>query len=1282
MSFSDIVYMRRLTRSFQVDCDSACKTLGLPSIFPGIFQSEAVQDIVELHCRLFCLQYACAKCWLDCGLEVDTLIGHSFGQLTALCVAGALSLRDGIRLITARARLIQEQWGPETGIMLAIEGDGSEVEALLDSVREQHADCSAEIACYNGPKNTVVAGDTRSIEAVETVLSSDKRGKSLKAQRLNNTHAFHSRLVENILPSFEGITESIQFREPAIRVETCSPSRTWSKVDALQVVQHSRMPVFFANAVQRTAKRLGSSIWMEAGSGSPIIAMIRRNLETASTVGHAFQPIEIVNSKAQGNLARASTALWAAGSTAQFWPFHQVQKDCYAWVNLPPYQFDKTRHWIEYKESTGIKEEMTDASPPQTPELLHKLNGDSAQALFSINRTHDIFNLCTKGHSVLHHSLCPASMYSELAIRAARLVGDPTSSSALPRIQRLEISSPLSLSSAGNIFLQLAKDTNHDETWGFSLFSCSQPDMAGPTTHATGLVTLLTGGAAEASSVFQSLNRLVSSPRCEPIMNAPTANGLNGAIVYKNFSRVVDYATYFRGVKRVFAKDHEAVGHVYVPDNQPAELDPGCCDPVAVDNFLQVSGIHVNCLWNCQDDQVFVCTAIRELSFSEQFINKAPEKRAWTVYSNFEPDSSSQVVNDIFVLESDSGKLVVTLMGAKFTKLPLKSLFRTLSKLNDRSQHDLFDNAKTQVAESPAVKEDHEQQHEARTPNSRDNDSVEGLAPIIEPHQDQILKRLQVMLNEILEISIDDIKPDSALDDLGVDSLMVTEVIGEIKSRFGIAISNADFQDLTDLDSLCRRLQPPASTQTSDQVGGSRTDHKPGHNDVSPGAQTTCTQDPVVYDNQPSKGLAFTGPDCFACTKRAFDAAAHETTFIGFSDHVHPLQAQLVLAYVVATFKDLGCQLASLGPGQRLPDIHYSSKHRKVVGQLYKVLEDANIITRSARGVCRTSVQVPQDSVDILHASIIEKFPQHASEHQLLHMTGPRLAECLTEQADPIALLFGNATARALMTDVYTNAPMFKAGTILLGRYLADIFSQSESDREIQILELGAGTGGTTSILLELLADYTQKFQYTFTDLSSSLVVAAKKKFARHDFMKYATLDIEQAPESQHLSRYDIIISTNCIHATKNLTESTTNIRKMLCRDGILCLVELTQNLLWFDLVFGLLEGWWLFNDGRKHVLANERLWERDLRQAGFDWVDWTEGDSKESQILRLIVASPSKGLTPSRQDTLERGLVNRLETQETVIFAQDGETQLFADINYPKVPDRENVTRPIGEAL
>ena len=1247
-------------------------------MFPAIFQTDPVEDIVELHCRLFSLQYSCAKAWLDCGLEVDTLIGHSFGQLTALCVADSLSLEDGIRLVSTRARLIRDHWGPETGAMLSIEGDRQELKALLEFTHQQSLSGSVEVSCYNAPRNFVVAGERASIEAIEAASESKACPVSLKLQRLKTTHAFHSQLVESIIPAFAEVTESIHFKQPSIPIETCSEGQNWPRIDANAIVQHSRLPVYFMDAVERIAKRLGSCVWLEAGSGSPIIAMVRRVLQARHRAQHALQPIDLANHKAHSTLAKATCDMWAARSKVQFWCFHRNQKDSYTWLTLPPYQFEKNRHWMQYKPIVGTQTEPVAAPTKQKPELLRQVDGNSVRALFSVDSTHGIFEMCTIGHAVLHHSLCPASLYFELAIRAARTLAGAAPSSTLPRIQELQISSPLTLSPNGSVFLQLTKDPKSFDSWRFSLFTSNLAMTASSTTHANGTVALLACDTVEATSGLQSLNRLVGSPTCEPIMNAPSANGLNGAMVYKNFGRVVDYASYYRGVRKVFAKDHEAVGYVYVPDDQPLELDPGCCDPVAIDNFLQVSGIHVNCLWECRDDEVYICTTIRELIFSKQFMNKPKDKRSWTVYSNFEPDSKGEVVNDVFVLEPESGNLVLTLMGARFTRLPLKSLSRTLSKSNNYEKQDTSLDGMDKSGNNPTSEVGYAQQDGIRTPNGNGDSETSTIVSSGESNQDQVFGKLQEMLSEVLEIPMDDVQPESTLNDLGIDSLMASEVISEIKTRFGTIISSTDFQILPDLQSLSHRLQPPAPKK-SEGSQSSESSPEPNSDPMVNGILTTKKKAFNVFNEQSEKGLGSTGPTCFANVKTTYDATAMETKFIGFSRNVHPLQSELVLAYVVEAFETLGCPLASLAPGQHLPDIRYSSKHENVVGQLYRILEVGKVLTRSTQGFCRTDAAIPQNSSGALHAKIVKEFPQHASEHKLLHTTGPKLASCLIERDDPIALLFGGVQARTLMTDVYTNAPMFKAGTIVLGRYLVEIFNQWSNDREIRVLELGAGTGGTTGYLIDLLANQKRRFQYTFTDLSSSLVGVAKKRFAKYNFMKYMTLDVEQAPPSQHLAQYDIVISTNCVHATKSLVTSTSNINTMLRPDGILCLVELTRNLFWFDLVFGLLEGWWRFSDGRKHVLADQFLWKENLNQAGFQWIDWTEGDSDESHILRVIAASPSKA-PQSNAQTLPNGSTGHLQCHETVAFGRESGTQLFADISYPNKPDSPNRSRPIGE--
>ena len=82
--------------------------------------------------------------------------------------------------------------------------------------------------------------------------------------------------------------------------------------------------------------------------------------------------------------------------------------------------------------------------------------------------------------------------------------------------------------------------------------------------------------------------------------------------------------------------------------------------------------------------------------------------------------------------------------------------------------------------------------------------------------------------------------------------------------------------------------------------------------------------------------------------------------------------------------------------------------------------------------------------------------------------------------------------------------------------------------------------------------------------------------------------------------------------------------------EGALTLIEITQNILWLDNVVGLLEGWWLFEDGREHALVNEKHWERKMKAAGFAEVSWSDGAAPGSKTVRVVAAFP----TSSRKTT------------------------------------------------
>ncbi|RYO80319.1 hypothetical protein DL764_009910 [Monosporascus ibericus] len=1274
----DLYYNCDLFRGHLDECDAICRVFGLPSIVPSIFEDGETQDIIALHCMLLALQVSSAKCWIDCGLEVDTLIGHSFGQLAALCVAGSVSLEDAFTLVSGRARLIRDSWGLDGGAMLSVECDRQEVEAVVrqvNSVNGLHVD----IACYNGPRSFVLAGDAQSIEKAQ------EQCQFFKTTGLRNTHAYHSYLADSILDDLETVAMSIDIRPPRMHVETCTANANWSRFTAHEIVQHTRQPVYFAEAIERIAARLPSAVWVEAGSTSPIIAMARR-IVTKPDRSDVFIPMELGNSEAVSNLAKATCQLWKAGSFALYWLFHRSSQHRYQQVNIPPYQFDKIHHWIQYKPKSELKE-------ASLVTLLR--NSDSkGEYLFSVDISNAIFKLAVQGHAVTGHSLCPASMYIELAARCAKAVlRNSGAAGVLPHMEGISMSAPLGQWPDIAIFVRLSLRKAAQETWDFTVLSRRSTNGGTEnreTVHARGHMSWVPTNDVNAARRFKVLQRFCTNRT----RNLPSAAGLSGSMVYKMFSNVVEYATYYRGVQSVAASGNEAVGFVTDPPNRPVGLDAGICDPISLDNFLQVAGIHVNCLSPREDDEVFVCVELEEIMFSSSFMANRSKPRKWNVYTCYDGSSKTNVTNDILVCDSDSGNLDLAVIGATFKSVPFKTLRRSLAGVSrttneaitivatpqDSDNEGLLDSAYD--TGTPSVSGDgHEKQP------FHDVDPLRPQLSMLPPSQaavvhkqppgkpsetSDILQSIRNMFASILEVSVEEIQPSSRLDDLGIDSLLTTEVLAEMEARFHVGLSQGQLASCTDVFSVSQLINPPTTRTPEERTEDDLAPKYESSDRLASGDSmplSLADNHSANGDGQGSSQLAVIARERFTEAKKLYDQYAECAGFASFYIEAFRIQSELVVQYTVSGLAPLGCDLRALKHGDEVPAFRTTPKHSKLVSQLYKILEDAKLITKASDGVFRrTEVPVSTVPASTLHEELLRKFPKHASETKLLHTTAPKLAECPSGAVDPLALIFRDPAARTLLGDVYTNAPMFKTGTLLLARYLSSVLERVGGRCELRILELGAGTGGTSRHVIEALSALgpNYKFSYTFTDLSASLVANARRSFSKWPFMHYAVLDIEKDPEPQFLGSYDIILSTNCIHATKSLVQSTTNIRKMLRPGGVLGLVELTRNLYWFDLVFGLLEGWWLFNDGREHALADERRWEHDLRAAGFNWIDWSDSPSAESDVLRVITASPYKLVQDVDSASANRENGDHLLPKETVLFKEVDGLKLFADIYYP----------------
>ena len=143
--------------------------------------------------------------------------------------------------------------------------------------------------------------------------------------------------------------------------------------------------------------------------------------------------------------------------------------------------------------------------------------------------------------------------------------------------------------------------------------------------------------------------------------------------------------------------------------------------------------------------------------------------------------------------------------------------------------------------------------------------------------------------------------------------------------------------------------------------------------------------------------------------------------------------------------------------------------------------------------------------------------------------------------------------------------------------------------------------------MLEEISDYHSQVEYVYTDISVGFTQLGKRKYGeKYSFVDFKTFDINVDIEQQGFvkNEFDIVIAANVLHATSNIHESLTTVQKMLKQNGWLLLNEVTEVQEFHTLTFGLLKGWWLFEDEEVRMqdspLLSPKMWEQILSETGF----------------------------------------------------------------------------------
>ncbi|HET7239340.1 MAG TPA: SDR family NAD(P)-dependent oxidoreductase, partial [Terrimicrobiaceae bacterium] len=242
------------------------------------------------------------------------------------------------------------------------------------------------------------------------------------------------------------------------------------------------------------------------------------------------------------------------------------------------------------------------------------------------------------------------------------------------------------------------------------------------------------------------------------------------------------------------------------------------------------------------------------------------------------------------------------------------------------------------------------------------------------------------------------------------------------------------------------------------------------------------------------------------------------------------------------------------------------------------------------------------DSADRLLRSFIANHSGHLPEALLCTANCSELGPLLRGEKEAVQILFGGAGAD-LLDHFYGDGPFTSQWLAGIAAAVQEAARHLPEGRGLRILEVGAGTGGLTSLVLPLLE--RGRHSYTFSDVSAAFFAGAMQKLAGFPEVEFKTFDLEKPGTEQgfEAGAFDLVLGANVLHAASEVRVALHNVHELLKPGGSLLFIDTATPELWTEVIFGLTGGWWRFKDYDLrpfHPLLDRSQWEAVLRASGF----------------------------------------------------------------------------------
>ncbi len=317
------------------------------------------------------------------------------------------------------------------------------------------------------------------------------------------------------------------------------------------------------------------------------------------------------------------------------------------------------------------------------------------------------------------------------------------------------------------------------------------------------------------------------------------------------------------------------------------------------------------------------------------------------------------------------------------------------------------------------------------------------------------------------------------------------------------------------------------------------------------------------------------------------------------------------------------------------------------------------------------------------------EFPEIKYRSDLLRSCLDNYPKLLSGKLPATDLLFPEGSME-LLENVYKNNHIADFFNRIILKQLNAVINQHVVDGEqtkLGVLEIGAGTGGTSFDLFEGIKESRCPLRYTYSDVSKAFLQFGQDHCS-NSFVEFKLLDIEKDVVSQGFKKgeYDVVICSNVLHATRNIRNTLNNVKLLLKQNGLLILNEAVQKQDYNSMIFGLLDGWWGFEDPSDRIqgapLLSTKQWEHVLEQAGFVRFRLHTASRQNKELFQNVFTAESNGLIL----LTHVGESEKRSTRKTITADEEFPRQTIqpqnADYTSPQQFVVDVIKRNIGQTL